>query len=375
MTDPAPELNAFVIMPFDADFTPVYEDLIEEPLRDAGWRVTRADTLLNQRSILADVVTGIAHADLVVADVTGLNPNVMYELGLAHALGKRTVMITQNISELPFDLRPYRANAYTTNFRGAPELASFIRGIAQEVASGTADFSNPVQDYAPETLALSAQVSAPPRSTHTTRRDTQAGDGDDAAEAVDPRDLEFLDGLEVLQEGAEQVNDVSTRISERTGAVGSLFRQASKKIETIRKNLGNDRALQPTLVVMRDTAKELETYADDVSVLNHELRDSLDGAVAGANAVARFRQRPDADLALLRREHDSLDQLVQTLAQSYASTSNFAASIGSLPPLESSLRQAAARASGVVADTASILETAQAEFDRVRAVMKERLEG
>src|SRR5687768_5943245 len=99
-------------MPFDAEFEDVYEHLINASLAEVGFDFKRADSLLIQRNIHQDVNRGIADAELIIADVTGLNGNVLYELGLAHAMGKRSILLTQSIEELPFDLRPYRANEY-----------------------------------------------------------------------------------------------------------------------------------------------------------------------------------------------------------------------------------------------------------------------
>lgn len=376
MTDQQRTLRAFVIMPFDADFEAVYTDLIHTPLTEVGYEVTRADSLLNQRNILADVVTGIANADLIIADVTGLNPNVMYELGLAHGLGKRTVMITQRLETLPFDLRPYRANEYTTNFQNAERLAVVLTEIARAVASGSADFSNPVQDYAPNQLVSNAQVSLPPnRSAEpSTAVASHGSSGESNSEGDSDQDLGFLDGLDLLQRGAEKVNDISLRMGEKTNGVGAAFTEGSAKLENIRKNLGSDRALPPSLAVMRNTAKELDSYSDAMTFMNQELNEALRDAISGANAVARYRQRPDADVEALRGEYESIEKLTETLAESYASTGSFAATLGDLPPIEGRLTKAAARAATVVSETAAILSTAQAEFDRVRAVMKGRLD-
>src|SRR5688500_10577916 len=92
---------AFVIMPFDGEFDEIYESLIKMSLVDAGYQVFRADSLLDQRSILRDIVTGITKADLVVADLTASNPNVFYELGLSHALKRPTVMLAQSMNDVP----------------------------------------------------------------------------------------------------------------------------------------------------------------------------------------------------------------------------------------------------------------------------------
>lgn len=368
-------LRAFVIMPFEADLEGVYSSLIQVPLEEAGFEVTRADSLLNQRNILADVVTGIAHADLIVADVTGLNPNVMYELGLAHGLGKRTVMITQELETLPFDLRPYRANEYTTNFQTAHRLGELLSELGRAVADGTADFSNPVQDYAPLTLVSGAQVSLTPQRAPGSTQDAPATSGGDTSEDDDSHPaLGFLDGLDVLQRGAETVNDISVKMGEKTAAIGESFKAGSSKLENIQKNLGGSKALQPSLALMRSLAKELDAYSDAMTFMNDQFGSALGEAASGANAVARYRQRPDTDLDTLRGEFISLEDLVKTLSGSYESTSSFAVTLSELPQVEGNLSKAAARASAIVAETASILESALAEFDRVRAIMRERLE-
>ncbi|GAI12942.1 unnamed protein product, partial [marine sediment metagenome] len=73
-------------MPFDLEFDWIFNDLIKLALEEVGYDVKRADSILNQQNILKDVVRGIAEADLVVADLTGLNPNVFYEIGIAHTM-------------------------------------------------------------------------------------------------------------------------------------------------------------------------------------------------------------------------------------------------------------------------------------------------
>ena len=100
--------KAFVIMPFDAEARPVYEDFIRPTLDNLGFEVSRADDLLNQRNILRDILSSIASANLLVADLTDSNSNVYYELGLAHALRKPVILLGQDIEEIPFDIRSYR---------------------------------------------------------------------------------------------------------------------------------------------------------------------------------------------------------------------------------------------------------------------------
>ena len=95
------KLKVFMIMPFQEEFLELY-GMIKEKLKDK-YEFSNAGDLETKRNIIQDIVVGIAQADVIIADVTQLNPNVFYELGLCHALNKKVILITQDINELPFD--------------------------------------------------------------------------------------------------------------------------------------------------------------------------------------------------------------------------------------------------------------------------------
>ena len=96
--------KVFVIMPFADEFFDVYEMLKKEFQDD--FEFSNAGDEDNQTNILADIIQPIFEADIILADLTGLNPNVLYELGVAHAFNKKTIIITQDeLSKLPFDLK------------------------------------------------------------------------------------------------------------------------------------------------------------------------------------------------------------------------------------------------------------------------------
>jgi len=122
---------------------PVYEQLIRPALEEVGYEVARADTYLTQQNILRDVIAGIAEANGVVADLTTLNPNVMYELGIAHGLQIPTVLITQSIEDLPFDLRSYRLVQYSDQFIEAPKLLDALRELGSRRLQGISAFGSP----------------------------------------------------------------------------------------------------------------------------------------------------------------------------------------------------------------------------------------
>ena len=136
-------------MPFREEFNNVYLGLIKPSLEAAGYEVTRADTQLNQRNIMSDVVKGIFEADLIIADLTDLNTNVFYELGIAHTLPKKTILLTQNFDEIPFDLRSYRIITYSTAFDKADELKKNLLNIGKKAITDEIIFGNPVTDFLP----------------------------------------------------------------------------------------------------------------------------------------------------------------------------------------------------------------------------------
>jgi len=108
----------FVLMPFREPFYRIYEDHIKPTLEAAGLQVIKADDLFTPTAIIEDIWEYINRSRLLVADVTGRNPNVFYELGIAHTVGKDAIILTQDENDIPFDLRHLRHFRYTDNEEG-----------------------------------------------------------------------------------------------------------------------------------------------------------------------------------------------------------------------------------------------------------------
>ena len=123
----------FVLMPFDElnDIQSVYQNHIKPILvNKCGLRCERADDIYNISGIMQSVWEGINRAKLIVADLTGRNPNVFYELGIAHTLGKPVIMITQSMDYVPFDLRHLRCIVY--EFKPG-KIGNFERALERTV--------------------------------------------------------------------------------------------------------------------------------------------------------------------------------------------------------------------------------------------------
>ena len=138
--------KAFVIMPFQDQFFEVYE-MLKMHFVDS-FEFSNAADEGNQQNILKDIVQPIYEADVVIADLTGLNPNVMYELGLAHSFNKKTITITQDdLSTLPFDLKQYRAKDYSTHFKKFAELLEYLSANLNGAIDNSVIYGNPVKDF------------------------------------------------------------------------------------------------------------------------------------------------------------------------------------------------------------------------------------
>ena len=94
-------------MPFDESFDEIYQLGIRQSCIDAGAYCERVDEQYFEGTMLDRIYNQISKADVIIADMTGKNPNVFYEVGYAHALGKKTILLTKDQSDIPFDLKHY----------------------------------------------------------------------------------------------------------------------------------------------------------------------------------------------------------------------------------------------------------------------------
>lgn len=99
-------------MPFKSEFDEIYALGIREACKAAGAHCERVDEQMFDENILEHIYNQIAKADVIVADMTGQNPNVFYETGYAHALNKRVILLTQDRQDIPFDLSHYTHIVY-----------------------------------------------------------------------------------------------------------------------------------------------------------------------------------------------------------------------------------------------------------------------
>ena len=123
--------SVFVAMPFKKQFEDVYNEVIRPTLEGMGLSVVRADEQ-HGKIVFQDIERGIRKAQLVIADLTGCNSNVLYELGFAHGARKSFVLITQRKKDIPFDVQHWRLILYSTSDRGSYKLMDDLESAVLE---------------------------------------------------------------------------------------------------------------------------------------------------------------------------------------------------------------------------------------------------
>ncbi|ELF3535151.1 hypothetical protein RNE34_003443 [Vibrio cholerae] len=121
-----------VMMPISAEFSAVYES-IQGAVNAIGFTCSRADDIWEHHTIIQDIVNLIAKAKVVICDCSGKNPNVFYETGIAHALGKEVILLTQSEHDIPFDLRHIRYISYYPNRQGLADLSERLKAKLRSI--------------------------------------------------------------------------------------------------------------------------------------------------------------------------------------------------------------------------------------------------
>lgn len=128
---PSERFDLFVLMPFSENLKGIYEDHIKSVATSLELKVARADDFFSVGSVMKDIWTAICVSRIIIADCTSRNPNVFYEIGLAHTIGKTVVLITQNSEDVPFDLKHYRYILYQYTPKGMKEFEDALATTLQ----------------------------------------------------------------------------------------------------------------------------------------------------------------------------------------------------------------------------------------------------
>lgn len=120
--EPNEKIDVFVLMPFNANLVNVYTNHIRKLGAELKLNIRRGDEIFDARPFMEKVWNGICAAELILADCTEKNPNVFYEIGMAHTVGKKVVLITRSEEDIPSDIRHFDYILYTNDLEGVEVL-------------------------------------------------------------------------------------------------------------------------------------------------------------------------------------------------------------------------------------------------------------
>jgi hypothetical protein len=113
--------TCFILMPFTANWSNEVLRMLSTILSDHDFFPMRSDELFDQ-DVMEGIWRCINEADLIIADCTERSPNVFYELGMAHTLGKDVIIIVQDSNDIPFDIKRFRYIEYKPDDKGYRKL-------------------------------------------------------------------------------------------------------------------------------------------------------------------------------------------------------------------------------------------------------------
>lgn len=124
----------FMLSPFAEPFDTIFIDHIKPTVEKIkNFNCLRADNIYDNKPIIEDIWKHINEASIIIAELTGRNPNVFYEVGIAHTIGKEVILLTQDINDIPFDLRHLRCIVYEYTPKGISSLEANLTNTINNI--------------------------------------------------------------------------------------------------------------------------------------------------------------------------------------------------------------------------------------------------
>jgi hypothetical protein len=271
---PEKEKLCFVLMPFKEEMKEVYDDAIRPAIEQAGFTSLRVDELKGSFNINKKIIEFIFSSDAILADLTNWNPNVFYEMGVAHAIGNKTIMIIQKKDELPFDVKTYRCIQYEQTKLGLEQLKSHIVDHLVCIDEWQKEPTNPVQDFKPRDAFIPRDdlVLIQKQLKEAEQRLKKAVDHQQYEEKI--KELAYL---KKELESARQLQKV----------VGRKEQDFIKRIQSLtdEKKLAQNKAAE--------LVKQIKTLKAELQKARQELQEKSEPASVTPNVTSLFRNEPN----------------------------------------------------------------------------------
>ncbi|MFI8487402.1 hypothetical protein [Streptomyces rubrogriseus] len=297
-------VRCFVIGPIGNKFAPVgdpgrqayedslqvFEEVIQAACQQVGIEPVRADQIAVAGEITEQVFRHLVEDDVVIADVSGGNPNVMYELGLRHTTGKLTIQIGE-FGQLPFDVNTIRTIQFSRSPRGLIDARNQLERTLQV---GLLEGQDPLVVTRIFREAKEGVVGA---ELPTLDVAVEVGD-DDAPGLLDTMD-DVEQGLGAMAENADEISGAIEIIGAVTESAGAEVQKAAQS--------GAPNSVRLSLV--SKYASDIKEPVEKLEVQSSEFAQHMDAINDGVLALLKMIQGSNPDERPEGWE-DFLDQLI-----------------------------------------------------------------
>lgn len=253
-----------------------------------------------------------------------MNPNVLYELGVAHSFNKNVIIITRDeLEKLPFDLKQYRAKDYSTHFVKFEALVEHLRKCMRGAIDGTMQFSNPIKDFLTTREAQSSQVFSDENSNHAVASE-EKGYFDIITE-IETSTSEFI----------EAVNDITAELD----TMNSNVQKSTDSINTAKSN--GTASASFAQVQAKIVAGHIDRFSRVLRDGNKRMNEKWDAIERGVSELLESEIVEKTDqLENLRKYLSTLLGTKVALQKANTSVVDMKKSLGSLIGFERTLNQA-----------------------------------
>jgi hypothetical protein len=131
-----PSYDIFVAMPFADSRKFLYDTHVIKVVTGLSLTVVRADEIVSTGPIISNIWSAIYNSSILVADCTNVNANVFYEIGIAHTLGKKVILLIEKGQKMPIDIAHIKYIEYEL---GDKEMKLFEQGLRMAIADAMRD--------------------------------------------------------------------------------------------------------------------------------------------------------------------------------------------------------------------------------------------
>lgn len=158
--------KCFVLIPFADEYEEIFQHAIKAAAEEKGYTCERMKEIAGPINIVNEIVSNIFEADLIVADLSGQNANVYYELGVAHSVPppNKSIMIAAKDEDIPFDIAIYQVLKYERGYEGILNLRKGIAEQIEFIENQPQNSTNPVHDFYFKKSFFSARPLFKPRA-------------------------------------------------------------------------------------------------------------------------------------------------------------------------------------------------------------------